>query len=107
MLRGTGCSKGVAVGAARVVLDPRADMRVAGEVLVARMTDPGWVFLMISAAAIVVEKGSLLSHTAIIGRELGVPTVVGLEDATSRIPDGARVRVDGRAGTVELLDVEG
>ena len=68
------------------------------------MTDPGWVFLMASAAALVVEKGSLLSHTAIIGRELGVPTVVGVAGATELIRSGQLVQVNGQTGEVCLQD---
>ena len=67
------------------------------------MTDPGWVFLMISAAGLVVEKGSLLSHTAIIGRELGVPTVVGLPGATVRTKTGDIIKVNGQTGIVEMV----
>ncbi|RMG18829.1 MAG: hypothetical protein D6731_01160 [Planctomycetota bacterium] len=108
VLRGQGCAPGRVRARARVVLDPRqADLRLQGEVLVARSTDPGWVYLMVAAGALVVERGSLLSHTAIIGRELGVPTVVAVEGATSRIRDGQWVEVDGAAGTVTLLEDEG
>ena len=67
----------------------------------AQSTDPGWVFLMISAAGLVAERGSPLSHTAIIGRELGIPTVVGAEGATVRIPDGAALTIDGASGEVQ------
>ncbi len=102
-LRGIGCSPGRARGPARVILDPSADLDVRGSVLVARTTDPGWVFLMVAAAGIVVEKGSLLSHTAIVGRELGIPTVVGVKDATSRLAEGAMLEIDGAAGTVTVL----
>ncbi len=102
-LRGIGCSPGRVQGVVKVVLDPHADLDVRGQVLVARTTDPGWVFLMVAAAGLVVEKGSLLSHTAIIGRELGIPTVVGVKDATRRIPTGARVEIDGTAGVIRIL----
>jgi pyruvate,water dikinase len=71
------------------------------------MTDPGWVFLMVAAGGLVVEKGSVLSHTAIIGRELGIPTVVAVKDATRLIPDGALVELDGQAGTVKVVPPEG
>ena len=77
---------------------------VRGKVLIAEMTDPGWVFLMVSAAGLVVEKGSLLSHTAIIGRELGVPTVVGVEGATELIRNGQVIQVNGQTGEVVLQD---
>ena len=98
--QGTGCAPGRATGRAVVVRDPERATAVPGQVLVAASTDPGWVFLMMSAAAVVVERGSLLSHTAIIGRELGIPTVVGVADATRAIPDGAPVTVDGGTGVV-------
>jgi pyruvate,water dikinase len=102
-LRGTGCSAGIATGRAAVVLDPERAVSGRDSVLVARSTDPGWVFLMMSAAGMVVERGSLLSHTAIIGRELGIPTVVGATGATTRIPEGAAVRLDGRTGEVRWV----
>jgi len=100
-LEGTGCSAGVVTGSAHVVHDPGADTVRGDQVLVARSTDPGWVFLMMSAAGLVAERGSPLSHTAIIGRELGIPTVVGVEGATARIPDGARLTIDGTTGDVQ------
>ncbi|MBI4862739.1 MAG: hypothetical protein HY815_21130, partial [Candidatus Riflebacteria bacterium] len=102
VLTGLGCCPGRVRGRARVVTDPCAERGIRGEILVTPMTDPGWVFLMISAGGIVVEKGSLLSHTAIIGRELGIPTVVGVEGATRLIRQGQEVELDGDAGTVTL-----
>src|SRR6185312_3958185 len=103
--QGLGVSRGV-VEAATLVLDaPELSQRVNGQILVTRMTDPGWLFLMTQAGGIISEKGSLLSHTAIIGRELGIPTVVGVKGATAWLRDGARVRLDGGAGTVEKLVV--
>jgi phosphohistidine swiveling domain-containing protein len=103
VLRGTGCSPGRVTATAKVVLDPRANLEVQGEILVAPSTDPGWVFLMVAASGLVAEKGSLLSHTAIIGRELGIPTVVGVKDATRLIHDGATIVLDGQRGTIELV----
>jgi pyruvate,water dikinase len=99
-LKGTGCSPGIIKGRAKVVRSPDPTLRVQGEILVAPMTDPGWVFLMVAAKGLVVERGSILSHTAIIGRELGIPTVVGVKDATSVIEDGAEIEIDGTSGTV-------
>jgi pyruvate,water dikinase len=58
------------------------------------------VFLMMTAAGLVAERGSPLSHTAIIGRELGIPTVVGVPQATTRLPEGAEVTLDGDRGEV-------
>jgi pyruvate,water dikinase len=103
VLQGIGCCSGRVRAPAKVILDPSEDLRIGGEILVAPMTDPGWVFLMVAAGGIVSEKGSLLSHTAIIGRELGVPTVVGVPAAASRIADGEMIELDGTAGTVRRV----
>jgi len=97
---GLGVSGGVATGQVLVVTDPRTVTDAAGKVLVTPMTDPGWVFLISRAAAVVAERGSLLSHTAIVARELGVPAVVGIPDATRRFVDGEVVTVDGGRGEV-------
>jgi pyruvate,water dikinase len=103
-LRGVACSAGRVRARARVVRTPEEHLDIRGEILVAPMTDPGWVFLMVPAGGLIVERGSILSHTAIIGRELGIPTVVGVADATSLIADGQLVEIDGAAGVVRLLD---
>ena len=97
---GTACSAGRVTAVARVVADPRRQQIGAGEILVARNTDPGWIALFASASAIVVERGSLLSHSAIVSRELGIPCVVGLRGATGWIEDGETVTVDGATGEV-------
>ncbi len=101
-LQGTGCSAGLITAEAVLVRNPARAGDVKGKVLIAEMTDPGWVFLMVSAAGLVVEKGSLLSHTAIIGRELGIPTVVGVEGATELIHSGQAVQVNGQTGQIVL-----
>jgi pyruvate,water dikinase len=103
-LQGVACSAGRVRARARVVRTPEQHLDIKGEILIAPMTDPGWVFLMVPAAGLVVERGSILSHTAIIGRELGIPTVVGVADATSIIADGQMVEIDGGTGVVRLLD---
>jgi rifampicin phosphotransferase len=107
VLAGLASSAGTVRGRAKVVLDPSitAD-ETRDHILIARETDPGWLFLMMSAKALVVERGTLLSHTAITGRLLGIPTVVALPGATTRIPDGSLIEVDGAAGTVRILDGE-
>ena len=98
-----GCP-GTATGRARVVLDP-ADPRgiEPGDVLIAPITDPAWTPLFVPAAAVVVEVGAPLSHAVIVSRELGIPCVVSVKDATRRIPDGALVEVDGTTGTVRVV----
>lgn len=105
MLRGLGSSPGVVRGRAKVVVDLSADAdQCQGAILIARETDPGWLFLMMAARGLVVERGTLLSHTAITGRLLGIPTVVAVPDATRHIPEGALIEIDGNAGTIQILE---
>jgi pyruvate,water dikinase len=101
--RGLGCGPGMVSGRARVVFDPRAAALEPGDILVAERTDPGWVTLFPLAAGLIVERGSLLSHSAIVAREMGLPTVVALEGATTWLSTGDPVRVDGNAGCVWKL----
>jgi rifampicin phosphotransferase len=103
-LRGLASSAGVVRARAAVVLSsdvPAEKYRDA--ILIARETDPGWLFLMTAAKGLVVERGSLLSHTAVTGRLLGIPTVVAVAEATTRIPDGALIELDGGEGTVRII----
>ncbi|GII61341.1 hypothetical protein Skr01_14260 [Sphaerisporangium krabiense] len=106
-LRGLPSSRGVVRGEARVVLDPSISPESCRDrIIVAKETDPGWLFLMMAARGMVVERGTLLSHTAITGRLLGIPTVVSVPNATTLIQDGARIEVDGAEGTVRVLPPE-
>ena len=100
-----GCP-GAAEGIARVVLDSNDPSALEpGDVLIAPITDPSWTPLFVPAAAVVVDVGAALSHAIIVSRELGIPCVISATDATRRIPNGARVRVDGSTGMVTVLDV--
>lgn len=101
---GIGVSQGVVTGRARVVL--RADFgEVAqGDVLVAPTTDPSWASIMFISSALVVDIGGALSHAAVVARELSLPCVVNTRNGTSAIRTGDLVRVDGGAGTVEILE---
>lgn len=104
LMQGLGSSYGKVRGIARIVIDPGEYKKDDQDtILIAKETDPGWLFLMLSAKGIVVERGSMLSHTAITGRKFGIPTVVAVDAATRRIPDGALVEIDGGAGTVEVI----
>ena len=76
----------------------------AGDVLVCRMTMPAWTPLFGVASAIVADAGGPLSHCAIVAREYGIPCVAGTQVGTGVIPDGARIRVDGSTGRVQVLD---
>jgi len=100
-----GCS-GVVEGLARVINDPSDPSALQpGDILVAPNTDPSWTPLFVAAGGVVVGVGSMNSHAVIVCRELGLPCVVSVTDCTTRIPDGARVRVDGDAGTVTVVEV--
>jgi pyruvate,water dikinase len=101
-LRGVGCCPGVVKGVAKLVTSPQ-DAQLDGEILVAERTDPGWVPLFPTARGILIERGSLLSHSAIVARELGIPTIVGIKDLTKRIQNGQPIEMDGGRGTVTLL----
>ncbi|MDE8588400.1 PEP/pyruvate-binding domain-containing protein [Arthrobacter sp. NQ4] len=99
-LTGTPASAGTATGKVRVVLDPVGAHIEPGEILVAPSTDPGWTPLFMTAGALVMEMGGVISHGAVVAREYGIPAVVGVADATERLRDGQSVTVDGAAGTV-------
>ncbi|MBM3268128.1 MAG: hypothetical protein FJZ01_10820 [Candidatus Sericytochromatia bacterium] len=102
VLQGTSCCPGRAAAPAKVILTPGDDMRLAGEILVTERTDPGWVPLYPSASGLLIERGSLLSHAAVVARELGLPTIIGIKGLVRRVQDGQWVEMDGRAGTVTL-----
>jgi phosphohistidine swiveling domain-containing protein len=99
-LAGTPASAGTATGRVRVVMDPVGAHLEPGEILVAPSTDPGWTPLFMTAGALVMEMGGVISHGAVVAREYGIPAVVGVVDATSRLHDGQTVTVDGASGTV-------
>ena len=99
-IRGTPASPGIAHGIARVIRSPVGARLEPGEVLVAPSTDPGWTPLFLTAGALVMEMGGMMSHGAVVAREYGIPAVVGVPDATGRIATGERITVDGSAGTV-------
>ena len=104
-LHGLPASRGVYEGPARRVAGPTEfDRIVEGDVLLTESTTEAFNILLPLLGAIVTDSGGLLSHSAIVAREYGIPGVVGTRDATDRIPDGTRVRVDGDAGEVTVLD---
>lgn len=99
----TGCSAGQVTAKARVIRDPQTESLTPGDILVARHTDPGWIAVFSNASAIVVERGSLLSHSAIVARELGIPCVVGLKGATQWVENGEVLHVNGATGLVKKI----
>lgn len=103
-LNGTGACPGRVTGRVRVVLDPRGARLDPGEILVARQTDPGWVVLFPTAAGLLVERGSLLSHSAIVSRELRLPCIVSLPGITTTLKTGDLIEMDGATGRVRILE---
>ncbi len=100
---GTPSSAGKVTGEAVVVKDACNPPDTKGKIIVAKMTDPGWVFLLSNSKGIISEKGSLLSHTAIISRELKIPAVVGVKDISEIIKTGDIIELDGGSGTIRIL----
>lgn len=106
VLSGMPGAPGSYTGTARVILDPADPFALGpGDVLIAPFTDPAWTPLFVPAGAVIVDVGAVVSHAIIVSRELGIPCVVSVTNATARIPDGATVTVDGSTGTVTVVDV--
>jgi pyruvate,water dikinase len=103
-LVGLGVSSGVVEGRARVVTDLGAGDLEPGDILVTAHTDPSWSPVFVAIAGLVTEVGGLMTHGAVVAREYGLPAVVSVDGATRTIRDGQRIRVDGSAGLVEILD---
>ena len=102
-LKGIGASPGKVSGRVRVIDNPANAKLEQGEILVAEYTDPGWIMLFPAASGILVERGSLLSHSAIVSRELGIPAVVGIIGLLDNIKTGDMVELDGTTGIVRKI----
>ncbi len=103
ILEGIPTSNGFAKGEALVIEDVNETYDVKDKILITKMTDPGWVFLLINAKGVIAEKGSILSHTAIISREIKIPSIVGVEDATTIIKTGDLIEMDAHIGKIKIL----
>jgi pyruvate,water dikinase len=103
-LAGTPCCPGVVIQPTRLIREPGDDLRLDGEILVTPRTDPGWVTLFPAVSGLLVEKGSILSHSAIVARELGLPTIVGIKGLCAKVNQGQRVTMDGTTGRVSILE---
>lgn len=101
-LVGTPCCTGRVTGPARVITDPAGAEVRRGEILVAERTDPGWILLFPSAAGVLVQRGSALSHSAIVARELGIPAVVSIPGLLERVRTGDMLEIDGATGRVRI-----
>ncbi len=101
-LRGVPCSSGRVTAEALVIQEPSMKYDVAGKILITKMTDPGWVFLLTATKGVISEKGSLLSHTAIISRELGIPNIVGVDHLLEVIETGDMITMEGDTGMIVI-----
>jgi len=102
-LNGIGCCPGIVTGKVRVVNHPSEINTLDGDILVTTSTDPGWVTLFPSAGGIIVERGSLLSHSAIVSREMGIPCIVSVDGLLRTLKTGDKIVMDGRSGKIEVL----
>ena len=103
-LQGLPCCGGIVRGIARVVLEPSTAVDLTGCILVAIRTDPGWAPLFPVSKGVLVERGSILSHAAIVTRELGIPSIVGIKNLTEVIHDGDLIEMDGSTGAIRKLE---
>ncbi|PIK14892.1 phosphoenolpyruvate synthase [Halobacteriovorax sp. JY17] len=101
---GLGCCPGIVEGVVKVIISPDDNLELNGEILVTHRTDPGWIPLYPSASALLVERGGLLSHSAIVAREMGLPTIVSIKGLTKRLETGMRIRINGESGLIEILE---
>lgn len=107
MLIGTPCCPGVVEGVVRVAQEFKDAEGLMGEILVTERTDPGWVPLYPSCSGLLIERGSLLSHSAVVARELGLPTIIGINGGLmKKLKTGDRVRIDASTGVVQILGKE-
>jgi rifampicin phosphotransferase len=104
VITGSPVSAGVVEGIVHVVLDPRGTQLAPGEILVCPGTDPAWTPLFMAAGGLVTEVGGMMTHGSVVAREYGIPAVVGVHQATIRLKDGQRIRVDGTQGKITVLD---
>lgn len=103
VLQGAPCSSGEATGSVRVLTEPDPQALQDGEILVAERTDPGWALIYPTVSGILIERGSILSHSAIVARELGVPAIVAIPDLIQRLQTGDQVAMDGSTGKVVIV----
>lgn len=102
-LRGLACSPGRVRAPVRIVHDPNNPGPLAGHIMVAERTDPGWGPLFPLAVGLLVERGSLLSHSAIVAREMGIPAIVAVPNLMTRLVDGEIVEFDGQTGIIRRI----
>lgn len=102
-IRGIPCSGGMVETECEVVLDLNNAPSLAGKILVAERTDPAWGYFFVGVKGIIIEKGSMLSHAAIISRELGIPCIINVKNATQLLKSGMKVKMNGDTGEIEIV----
>lgn len=102
-LHGLGCCPGIVRAKVRIVNHPGEVESLNGDILVTSSTDPGWVTLFPTASAILVERGSLLSHSAIVSREMGIPCIVGITGLLKQLKTGDEIEMNGSTGTIKRI----
>ena len=102
-LIGIPTSNGIVEGKALVIDDINKKYDTKDKILITKMTDPGWVFLLVEAKGVISEKGSILSHTAIISREIKIPSIVGVEEATTIIKTDDYIKMNANTGKIEIV----
>ncbi|MGE5462073.1 MAG: PEP-utilizing enzyme, partial [Syntrophothermus sp.] len=103
LITGSPVSPGVYEGIVHVVLNPHDTRLAPGEILVCPGTDPAWTPLFMSAGGLITEVGGMMTHGSVVAREYGIPAVVGVHQATTRLKDGQRIRMDGTTGKIAIL----
>ena len=104
VLTGTPASSGKVIGEVVVVNERNVkDVDTKDKIIVTKMTDPGWVYLIVKAKGLISQKGSLLSHSSIISRELNKPSVVGVKNVTDILKDGQKIELDATSGVIKIL----
>ncbi len=101
LLKGMGVSKGKTIGVCRIVLSRSDFDKVkAGDILVARSTDPSYVILFIKVSGIITEIGGICSHAALVSREYGIPCIAGVQEACQKLKDGQKIVLDADKGVI-------
>ena len=103
-LKGLGCYPGVVEEEVCLMSNPEELTNIKGKIHCTVRTDPGWAPIFPMIKGLIVERGSMLSHSAVIARELGIPTIVGITDITKKLKTGQRIKMDGELGTVDIID---
>jgi pyruvate,water dikinase len=103
-IQGSPVSPGSVEGRVRVVLDPRQAGLLPGEILVCPGTDPSWTPLFLSAAGLIMEVGGMMTHGAVVAREYGIPAIVGVDQAVTRLKTGQVIRMNGSSGQIVIVE---